>query len=101
MNMSKRNSGAISPGASARLATAKAPTAAEIAIDIEADDAPEPLVAGGVDVGEAVAERLALALDPYPRKPGASFDTPPEEPGDASESRPNPFAALEKLKKNY
>lgn len=84
------------------LPSAKAPDSQrEIAIDIEADDAPEPLAAGGVDVGEAVAERLALALDPYPRKPGASFDTPPEEPGDASESRPNPFAALEKLKKNY
>jgi uncharacterized metal-binding protein YceD (DUF177 family) len=84
------------------LPSAKAPDSQrEIAVDIEADDAPEPMAAGGIDVGEAVAERLALALDPYPRKPGASFDTPPEEVDDASESRPNPFAALEKLKKNY
>lgn len=84
------------------LPSAKAPDSQrEIAVDIEADDAPEPMTAGGIDVGEAVAERLALALDPYPRKPDASFDTPPEDAGDASESRPNPFAALEKLKKNY
>ena len=73
----------------------------EIAIDIDADDAPEAMVSGSIDVGEAVAERLALALDPYPRKPGASFDSPSEEPDDAPETRPNPFAALEKLKKNY
>lgn len=90
------------PGHLLDLPSAKAPDSQrEIAVDIEADDAPEALVSGGVDIGEAVAERLALALDPYPRKPGVSFDTPPEEAGDASESRPNPFAALEKLKKNY
>ncbi|MFN3934313.1 YceD family protein [Parvibaculum sp.] len=84
------------------LPSAKAPeNQREIAVDIEADDAPEAMVAGGVDVGEAVAERLALAIDPYPRKPGASFDTPAEALDDASETRPNPFAALEKLKKNY
>ncbi|MBX3447308.1 MAG: DUF177 domain-containing protein [Parvibaculaceae bacterium] len=82
-------------------ASKAAETQREVAVDIDAEDAPEPLEAGGIDIGEAVAERLALALDPYPRKPGVSFDRPPEEAGDASESRPNPFAALEKLKKNY
>lgn len=73
----------------------------EIAIDIEAEDAPEPMTGSGVEIGEAVAERLALALDPYPRKPGAAFEPPAEEAGDVPESKPNPFAALEKLKKNY
>jgi uncharacterized metal-binding protein YceD (DUF177 family) len=73
----------------------------EIAIDIEAEDAPEPMEGGGIDVGEAVAERLALAMDPYPRKPEASFETQPEEEDDAPEEKPNPFAVLEKLKKNY
>jgi uncharacterized metal-binding protein YceD (DUF177 family) len=61
----------------------------------------EPMTGNGVDLGEAVAERLALALDPYPRKPDAAFLATSEEPGDAPESKPNPFAALEKLKKNY
>jgi uncharacterized metal-binding protein YceD (DUF177 family) len=51
--------------------------------------------AGGVvDLGEAVAEQLALALDPYPRAPGVE----PELPNDPEEepARPNPFAALKK-----
>jgi len=75
-------------------------TEREIEIDIEAEDAPEPMTGNGVEVGEAVAERLALAFDPYPRKPGAAFERSAEEAGDAQESKPNPFAALEKLKKN-
>lgn len=90
------------PEAQLNLPSSKAPESQrEVAVDIEAEDAPEPLASGGIDIGEAVAERLALALDPYPRKPDASFDTLFEEVDDASESRPNPFAALEKLKKNY
>lgn len=73
----------------------------EIEIDLDAEDAPEPMAGHGVELGEAVAERLALALDPYPRKPDAAFEPPAEEPAAAPESKPNPFAALEKLKKNY
>ena len=35
---------------------------------------------GVIDLGEMVAETLALDLDPYPRKPGVSFDEPaPDE----------------------
>ncbi|MBD0275271.1 MAG: DUF177 domain-containing protein, partial [Acetobacteraceae bacterium] len=37
---------------------------------------------GVVDLGEAVAEQLALALDPYPRAPGAAL---PAEANDAAE----------------
>ncbi len=32
---------------------------------------PEPLTSGGIDCGEAVAQALALSLDPYPRAPAA------------------------------
>ncbi len=73
----------------------------EIIIDVEAEDAPEPMIGNGIDVGEAVAEQLALAIDPYPRKTGVAFEASVEDGDDASESTPNPFAALEKLKKNY
>jgi len=31
---------------------------------------PEPIVNGIIDVGEAIAQLLAVALDPYPRAPG-------------------------------
>ena len=63
-------------------------------VDIAADDPPDPLVNGAVDLAAVVAEFLALAVDPYPRKPGAVF-SPPVEPGGQGSS---PFAELEKLK---
>ena len=34
----------------------------------------EPIVDDAIDLGEAAAQQLALALDPYPRAPGARFD---------------------------
>ncbi len=46
-----------------------------------------------LDLGEAAAEQLALALDPYPRAPGA------ELPDSASDPEENPFAALAALKR--
>lgn len=48
---------------------------------------------GVADLGEAVAEQLALALDPYPRAPGAVL---PEE---AQETAEHPMAALAKLRR--
>ena len=67
----------------------------EVEVDYEGEEPPEPLVDGIIDLGEATAEELALALDPYPRAPGAVF----EAPGDEGEAKANPFAALAKLKK--
>jgi hypothetical protein len=56
-------------------------------------DDPEPLVDGKIDLGALATEFLILGLDPYPRKPGAVFDPPPEE-----RSGDGPFAGLAKLK---
>jgi uncharacterized metal-binding protein YceD (DUF177 family) len=56
---------------------------------------PEPLPEGALDVGEAVAEQLSLALDPYPRAPGVGLEPRWTGEGDAAK----PFAALGKLKK--
>lgn len=59
-----------------------------------ADDEPEPLIGGKVDLGAIAVEFLMLGIDPYPRKPGAQFVAPKvEEAGD------HPFAALAALKK--
>lgn len=55
----------------------------------------EPLIGGVVDLGALATEFLILALDPYPRKPGAVFQSPPDTV--AGES---PFSALAALKKN-
>ncbi len=47
-----------------------------------------PYAGGAADLGEAAVEQLALALDPFPRKPGAVL---PEE---ATAEASSPFAAL-------
>jgi uncharacterized metal-binding protein YceD (DUF177 family) len=71
----------------------------EIELSLDEDDPPDPIIDNTIDVGEAVAEHVALALDPFPRKPGIAFDggdpEPPEEEG-----KPNPFAVLAQLRKN-
>jgi Uncharacterized ACR, COG1399. len=38
------------------------------------EDIPDPIVNGQIDLGAIALEFLALGLDPYPRKPGISFD---------------------------
>jgi uncharacterized metal-binding protein YceD (DUF177 family) len=75
------------------------PAAGETFIDLEAEDPPEALVAETVDLGEVVAEHLGLALDPYPRAPGAVFS--PQGAEIALEDGPasGPFAALHRLKR--
>tara|TARA_R110000824_G_scaffold399843_1_gene606068 strand:+ start:153961 stop:154524 length:564 start_codon:yes stop_codon:yes gene_type:complete len=71
----------------------------EIIVDVESADEPEVIENGKIDLGEAMSEQLALALDPYPRKPDAVPAKTVIEPEDVAEIRPNPFAALEKLKR--
>ncbi len=60
------------------------------------DDDPEsddeiPYTGATIDLGEAAAQQLALALDPYPRMPDAVL---PDAAGDLAE---RPFAALARL----
>lgn len=59
-------------------------------IDPDADDE-IPFEGNQVDLGEAAAEQLGLALDPYPRMPGAEMPAAEDDP-DA-----HPFAALRRL----
>ncbi|WP_417806104.1 YceD family protein [Thalassospira lucentensis] len=61
-------------------------------------DQPEPLVDGKIDVGEVVAQFLAVAMDPYPRKQGAELPEAVLVEEEAEEERPNPFAKLAGLK---
>jgi uncharacterized metal-binding protein YceD (DUF177 family) len=71
----------------------------EVDIDPEAEDPPEPLAPEGVDVGDAVAERLGLAIEPYPRAPGASVpDTVAAEVETEDPEKDSPFAILRRLK---
>ncbi|MBN34212.1 MAG: phosphodiesterase [Rhodospirillaceae bacterium] len=67
-----------------------------IDLNVGSEDPPEPMVDERFDLGEAVAERLGLAIDPYPRKPGAVLD---ERYTDKESLEPaNPFEALKSLK---
>lgn len=71
--------------------------AAEIEVDAaSAGDEPEPLTGNAVDLGLLAAEFFILGIDPYPRKPGVTFDAPKP----ASDEADHPFAALAALRKN-
>jgi uncharacterized metal-binding protein YceD (DUF177 family) len=59
-------------------------------IDPEADDE-IPFEGNLIDLGEAAAEQLGLALDPYPRIPGVEMQATDDNP------EPHPFAALRRL----
>jgi uncharacterized metal-binding protein YceD (DUF177 family) len=50
-----------------------------------------------IDLGTAIADTLALCLDPYPRSAGA--DAALKEAGVLTEAEASPFAALAQLKK--
>jgi uncharacterized metal-binding protein YceD (DUF177 family) len=86
--------------------------AEEVEIAYDLDDAPEPIIHGRIDLGEAVAQQLALALDPYPRAPGAEIpanyvgeidiaagEVEKGGPGPDAPSGVNPFSVLGKLKR--
>jgi hypothetical protein len=60
---------------------------------------PDVLSGGTIDLGEIAAESLALALDPYPRKPGEVFHDEIRARGRRSGARTSPFAVLSRLKK--
>ena len=64
--------------------------APEPVLDESADpDEPDELVDGRIDLGALASEFLTLALDPYPRKPGADFAPPAHLDDDGS-----PFSGL-------
>ena len=78
--------------------SASAVEPAEADLDPLAEDAPEPIPEGSIDLGEAVAQQLAISLDPYPRAPGASLEA--SESARAGDAAPKgPFAGLESLRK--
>lgn len=67
----------------------------EEAADAIGLDGPEPLIGDGVDLGMLAVEFLMLGIDPYPRKPGVTF----EAPAAGDDAADKPFASLAALKK--
>ena len=84
------------------LAEERDPESGEAVLSAQSD-APEPLSGHLLDVGEIVAEQLALVADPYPRRPGAKLeDVLPKPHGgrrtSRDDARRHPFAGLAALK---
>jgi uncharacterized metal-binding protein YceD (DUF177 family) len=62
-------------------------------------DWPEAITDGKIDLGSLVYETLATALDPYPKREGASFAWPQDPTQTAPTGQTGPFAALATLKR--
>ncbi|MBR0833936.1 DUF177 domain-containing protein [Bradyrhizobium manausense] len=62
----------------------------------EVADAPEAIINGIIDLGRIATDALFLAIDPYPRKPGAVFEAEVTAP----DPEDHPFAALKALQDN-
>ena len=63
-------------------------------------DWPEPIEDGRIVLGPLIYETLATALDPYPRREGASFQWSQGSALEQAEAgQSGPFAALAKLKR--
>ena len=60
----------------------------------EIPDPPEPINNGMIDLGRVATDALFLAIDPYPRKPGAVFEPKVE----VTDPEDHPFAALKAIK---
>ena len=73
--------------------------AGAVIIGLDEVDPPEELIEGRIDLGETVAQQLAVALDPYPHAPGAEETLPSSVPGETgAEKTVSPFAALAPLR---
>jgi len=69
---------------------------AEMMIDSGELDPPDLLSGPTIDLGAIAVEHFLLAIDPYPRAPGAEL---PAEAADPSpDSSDSPFAALARLR---
>ena len=66
----------------------------DLDIDLASDDPPDPFFDGQIDIGEVVAEHLALGLDPFPRAGDAKFDDESTDCVPEPEMTQSPFAVL-------
>jgi uncharacterized metal-binding protein YceD (DUF177 family) len=73
-----------------------------LALENPEDEIIEPLMGESIDIGEAVAQQLSVAMDPYPRVSGAQSASAEIEIGEAPDApvaRRNPFDVLAALKR--
>ncbi len=65
----------------------------DVTMRVDEREPPDTLSDGAVDLGAVATEFLLLGIDPYPRKPGATFEV-----ASAGDPESHPFAALLALK---
>jgi uncharacterized metal-binding protein YceD (DUF177 family) len=112
-----RAQGRLGASLAQRCVITRDPVAAHVDEPFEFEFMPEPAVSGPdeeielgtteldvvfydgsvIDLGGAIADTLALSLDPFPRSAGAEAAL--KEAGVMTESQMSPFAALAKLRK--
>lgn len=68
---------------------------AEIYVDLDGEDLPDHFEGPEAEFSEWLIETLSLALDPFPRKPGAEIDAVYH---DEAENDGSPFDALKAMK---
>lgn len=71
------------------------PAGAEVFVDLDGDDVPDHFDGNEADLSDLIVETLALAVELYPREPGASLEDAGFKPDLDTTS---PFAALKALK---
>lgn len=69
----------------------------ELVIDPEAEDEPDELPPGGVNLWDTIIEEIDLALDPFPRAGQPDVEESPVNEDDAEEDTYRPFADLNSL----
>ena len=72
------------------------PDAKDGAVHVDAENDPEPIIDGRIDLGRIAYEHVASGMNPYPRKEGAALDWKGQAA--AALEKENPFAVLAKLK---
>ncbi len=69
----------------------------EVFTDIDSDDSPELYENDAINIGEAVLEYFALAINPYPKKSGSGSGIPAQKSDNAAVEA-SPFVVLKGLK---
>jgi uncharacterized metal-binding protein YceD (DUF177 family) len=70
-----------------------------LALENPEEEIVEPLLGEAIDIGEAVAQELSIAMEPYPRAPGVPLSDVDVDTEIGVDERPGPFHALAALKR--
>jgi len=72
----------------------------DIVVQVSEEEPPDVFQGHSIDIGAVAVEYFALAIDPYPRAPGAVITSAfAEKEGGKPSATESPFAVLAKLKK--